>query len=80
MTYPRTYIGDDFDAWTVENNDAREPIIQYQTPLNPLPLGHLGGWVLQKPNLDEPHNYVAIPLQAQNEAAARAEAGKILKS
>jgi hypothetical protein len=63
MSEVLTYIGDDFDGWMNQgNNPERLPVVQYQTPQSLLPSGHLGGWVLQKPNPNPPYNWVAIPL------------------
>lgn len=64
------YHGDDFDEWNSENNPYHLPVVQLQS----VP-GQPGGWVLRRPNSDEPaEEWLRVPLCAGNQDDAVIEA------
>jgi hypothetical protein len=73
---PLIYVGDDFDEWVSTQNPNRLPVVQYQQPRDQENPDRLGGCVLQKPT---PNDWLAIPLHAQNERGAVAEAKNHLR-
>lgn len=73
-----TYHGDDFESWnTSENNPDSLPVVQYQTAAHPPSPDLIGGWVLREPPTIGSGHWVQVPLQAQAEAAAIAEAKRL---
>jgi hypothetical protein len=70
----KVYRGDDFGAWSVENNPNRLPVVQFQSLRDAAHPDRIGGWVLREPSDLPAEEWVLVPLQARNETEAVAEA------